>query len=506
MVNCRIGTSAEVLKMLILNRMNRSWLLLLLAFISSAPCVLAQRSAAVDRLSLPEVIELAKAQSPASYRAQTRLENRYWQYNTYLSNYRPQLVLSGGEEFSREVVSTRQNDGTYAFPQVNQNYGSVALSLEQRIGLTGSRLFLSSSLQRFDNFYKDEVLYSGQPAFIGITQPLFFYNSLKWDRKIEPLRYEESKRSYVEEMEDISVRVTDLFFDLLLAQATMDIALNNLQNNQSLYEAALARQDSSETAENDLLQLELAVMRARQQVAKAELDLETSSLRLKSYIGINNGRDLSLLPPVSIPEFRIDPEVALAEALRNRQDAIAFKRQKLEAEREVARAKGNGGFNADIYATFGLTNRGEGLGDVYQRPEDQQAVLVNFSLPVMDWGRRKSRLKTAEANQELTEYTVAQNQINFEQEVITQVKMFEMLRKQVVIAERSDDIAERRYESARRKFMNGKISMTDLNIATQEKDEAKRSFVAALRDFWKAYYELRQLTLYDFEKQQPLRT
>ncbi|MBW3544010.1 MAG: TolC family protein [Bacteroidetes bacterium] len=486
--------------------MNSRWKIIICIFLSPLFAFAQKGPVKSERLmlSLPEVISLAKAQSPASYRAQTRMENRYWQYNTYLSNYRPQLVLSGGEEFSREVIPTRQNDGTYAFPQVNQNYAALALSLEQRIGFSGSRIFLSSSLNRFDNFFNNEVMYSGQPVFIGITQPLFFFNWLKWDKKIEPLRYEESKREYVEEMEEISVRVTNLFFDLLLAQATLTIAENNLENNEALFKTATESGDTTENAESELLQLELSVMRARQQLAKAALDLETSTLKMKSYIGMNNGEVLMLIPPADIPEFNVDTEVALAEASKNRQASISFERKKLEAEREVARARGNSGFSANLNATFGLTNQGEALEKVYQQPDDQQAVVLNFSLPVMDWGRRKSRMKTAAANQELTEFTVAQERINFEQEVITQVRLFEMLREQVKIAERSDDIAQRRYQISRKKFVMRQISLTDLNIAAQEKDEAKRSYVAALRDFWKAYYELRQLTLYDFERMELL--
>jgi outer membrane protein len=483
--------------------MNRRWTILI--FLCLSPLFLySQESSESVSLTLEQIIRLATNQSPAAHRAITIKENRYWQYNTYLSNYRPQLVLSGGEEFSREVIPTRQNDGTYAFPQVNQNYTSVDLSLEQRIGFSGSRIFLSSSLQRFDNFFNGEVLYSGQPVFVGITQPLFFFNSLRWDRKIEPLRFEESKRQFVEDMEAISVRATDLFFSLLLAQAGLDIARINLENNQALFDAAKEQFEAGTRSESELLQLELSVMQARQQLATAELDLETSSLSLKSYIGHNDTELLSLIPPVTIPEFTIEVETALAEASKNRRASIAFRRKRLEAERNVARARGNSGFNADVRATFGLTNRGDKLMQVYQKPDDQQAVMINFSLPVMDWGRRKSRVKTAEANQELTEYTVTQDQINFEQEVITQVRLYEMLRKQVAIAEKSDELAQRRYALARESYLNKEISITNLNIATQEKDEAKRSFVAALRDFWVAYYKLRQLTLYNFEEDRPL--
>jgi len=50
------------------------------------------------------------------------------------------------------------------------------------------------------------------------------------------------------------------------------------------------------------------------------------------------------------------------------------------------------------------------------------------------------------------------------------------------------------------------VSITDLGIAQREKDENRRRYVESLRDFWTAYYELRSLTLYDFEAKELLYT
>lgn len=475
------------------------FLFLFIQAVSSIP-VSAQQS----QLSLYRVVELAKEESPAALQAATIKENFYWQYRTYLSNYKPQLVLDGREEFSREVVPIRQNDGTYDFPQINQNFGTLALSLEQQIGFTGSRIFLTSSLQRFDNFYTGERQYSGNPAFIGLSQPLFAFNRLRWDKKIEPLRFEESQKKYVQDLEAIAGRATNLFFDLLLAQVSLDIARKNLHNNDTIYKIAEGRYNLGKVSEGELLQLELTLMRARQQVARAQLELQTNSLRLKSYIGINSGDSIALIAPAEIPAFGVDEAIALQEASANRQEAIAFRRQQLEAERNLSQARRSGGLNADLTATFGLTNRGQALGDVYNQPDDQQAVMFNFSVPLVDWGRQRSRVKTAEANQQLIEYTVAQDRINFEQEIFTQVKLFEMLREQTVIAEKSDDIAQRRYDLSKNRYLIGKISITDLNIAMQEKDEARRSYIASLRDFWTAFYRLRELTLFDFQQNIPI--
>lgn len=415
------------------------------------------------------------------------------------------MVLSSRNNFNREVTPIRQNDGTYAFPKVNQNYGSVSLSLEQHIGPTGSRIFISSSMQRFDNFFKNKTLYSGNPAFIGFSQPLFFFNGLKWATKINPLLYEESKRQYIEKMEQISVHVTNLFFGLVLAQASLGIAQTNLTNNKIFYERAKEKKAAGkDIAEGELLQLEVSFLKAQQQIAKAELGLQSNMLNLKSYIGLNDSDTLALIPPESIPEFDVSIELALEQANKNRSASVTFKRQKIQAARGVAWAKGTTGLNARINATFGLTNNAENFTELYKRPDDQQAVVLNLSYPIMDWGRQEARIKTAEANQELTEYTVAQSQVNFEQQIITHVRSFNMLRLQVAIAEKNDEIALKSYEAAQERYGNEEITVTDLNAVMQEKDEAKKNYIAALRDFWRAYYQLRRLTLYDFENDFPI--
>jgi outer membrane protein len=455
-------------------------------------------------LSLDEVIRRARDESPASLRAATIKENRYWQYRTYLSDFKPQLVLDGSESYNNEVIPVQQPDGAIDYRAVHQNRAGLTMSLEQQIGVTGSRLFLSSSLDRFDNFLMENTRYGGNPAFIGISQPLFRFNHLRWNRKIEPLRYEESQKEYVEELEAIAVDATDLFFDLLLAQASLHIAGVNLANNDTIYQIAEGRFNLGKVSEGDLLQLELTLMRSRQQVARARLDMETTALRLKSYIGLNDQDSIFLLPPAEIPEFGVEVGVALQEAANNRQAAIAFKRQRLEAEQELARARGSSGLTADLTATYGLTNQGQEFTDVYSNPASQQAIMLNFSIPIVDWGRQRSRIKTAEANRQLVDYTVAQDRINFEQEIYTQVKLFEMLRRQTAVAAKSDQIAQRRYDMSKKSYLIGKIRITDLNIAMQEKDEARRSYIVALRDFWVAYYRLRQLTLYDFEKDRPI--
>ncbi|ADR23094.1 membrane protein [Marivirga tractuosa] len=466
---------------------------------------IGHHSFAQKTYTLQDVIQIAKTQSPAYKRAETIKENRYWQYRVYKSNFVPQLSLSGTvPNFNRSVTPITQEDGSTEYRSVFNSNSDVSLNLEQQIGLTGGTIFLNSTVNRFDDFERNNFRYGGDPLSVGFIQPLFRFNELKWDKKIEPLRFEESKREFVEEFEQISKDVTTRFFNLLSAQVSLEIAQKNLGNNDTIYKIAQGRYELGKIPENELLQLELSLMNSRQAVAQAKLDLETTQLALKAFLGLKNNDELNLVVPEDVPLFEIDADIALQEALNNRQEAIGFKRRLLEADKEVDRAQGETGLNMDLYGSFGLTNQAEKLPAIYQTPENQQRVQLGFSIPIVDWGRQKSRVKTAEANYQLVQYTVEQERVNFEQEVYTQVRTLEMLRDQVAITQKADDISQRRYNIAKNRYLIGKISITDLSIALTEKDQAKRDYINSLGNFWQAYYNLRQLTLYDFRENRRL--
>ena len=452
-------------------------------------------------LTLAQAVNLARDHSQSSLLAETRKENRYWQWRTYRSDFLPSLNVTGTlPDFNRSFTPVTQPDGTTEFQPVAVNNSDVMLALSQNIGMTGGTVFASSMVNRFDDFDNDVTRFSGSPFFIGISQPLFGFNQLKWDKLIEPLRYEESLKSYVEELELISIETTERFFEMLLAQTTLEISRKNVASNDTILRIGQGRYSLGNIAENELLQLELNLLNSNQQVAQSSLDLETARLRLTTYIGMTGGQLFSLVIPDVFPEFVIDEAVALGEARRNRQQAVAFKRQLLEAERDVAEARGTNGLNANMFATFGFSSRGSDLGDVYQDPEDQQQLRIGFDIPILDWGKQKSIVKTAEANQKLVSYSVAQDEINFDQQVLTLVRQFEVLRQRLEVSRKADEIGERKYEISKNRYLIGRISITDLNLALQDKDRAKGDYIEALRDFWTAYYEIRRLTLYDFEQ------
>ena len=56
------------------------------------------------------------------------------------------------------------------------------------------------------------------PISLELTQPIFGVNTIKWDRRIEPVRYAEAKASFISATEEVTMTTITYFFNLLLAK------------------------------------------------------------------------------------------------------------------------------------------------------------------------------------------------------------------------------------------------------------------------------------------------
>lgn len=458
-------------------------------------------------LTLEEVINIAKKQSPDALIAQHQLRSSYWEFKTYRRSLLPSLSFDGTIP-SINRTFTAYTSSTGAQEYVNQSYTSYSgnLRLNKVIGLTGGNVFLTSGLQRVDNFYDTTTTnnYLSTPINIGFRQPLFNYNPYKWSKQIEPLKYKVAKRNYLETVEQVSLTAVNYFFNLLSAQIDQRVARINVSNYDTLYKIAKGRYVSGKIAENDLLQLELNFLNAQSALEKSNLELENTTFRLRSFLRLQNNERIHLIIPQPNEFTKVDYELALEQAINNSSDMIDFERRLLESRANVNRAKAENGFNANLYAVFGLMGNALTFGDSYDNPGDQQQLSISLEVPILDWGMRKGQVKMAESNADLVETSVEQERLDFSQNVFLKVSEYNMQQNQLVIAAKSDTVAAKSYTASKNRYLIGKISVTDLNIAQTEKDKATIAHIRALQTFWRNYFELRKMTLYDFYKQEPL--
>jgi outer membrane protein TolC len=454
------------------------------------------------KLTLGEVIRIAHIQSPDALIAKHRFRGSYWQFKTYQAGYKPSLVFDATfPDFSRSIDVITQPDGTELFIERQIARTSFNMSVTQNIPFTGGQLFMNSAVQRIDNLGDSTYnSYLSTPLNIGIRQPIFEFNQFRLDKKVEPIRYEEAKRSYLEDLEGISLKATNLFFDLLLAQINLDIQIVNEANYDTLFQIAKGRYNMGTIAENELLQMELNLLNSQSNMEQAKLDLEMKLFDLKSFLRIKDDIIIELVPPANISDFKVNFQDALTEARNNRADALSFDRRLIEAQTEVNRAKMENRLSADLFAVYGLTQTGSDIPSAYKDPLNEQQLFFGLQIPILDWGLAKGKIRMAESNEELIKTSVEQDRTDFEQEVFLKVMQFNMQERQLDIAAKSDTVARKRFEVTKQRYMIGTIDITELNIAQNDKDNNRKAFIASLQNYWSNYYEIRLLTLFDFQK------
>ena len=201
----------------------------------------ASRTQIQLRLTLDKAIYSAQNHSIAAMVAKYTFLSSYWSFRSYQASRLPSLNLSGEVlSFDRSLRLLQDYDtGEMRYLENYNLQNTLGLAIQQNITLTGGTLRLYSSLNRLDQFApKESKSYYSQPITLSYTQPLFAYNSFKWNKKIAPKEYELAKRTYIEAMEDITVQAVSYYFSLLLSKTRHTIAVKNYGNTKSLYSIA----------------------------------------------------------------------------------------------------------------------------------------------------------------------------------------------------------------------------------------------------------------------------
>lgn len=450
-------------------------------------------------ITLDEAITLARVQSVNAAVALNELKKSYWEYRTYKASLLPEVNFAAtAPGYNKRYNSYQTDDGSYTF--VRNNYMDMRgeISIDQNIWLTGGTLSLNTSLDFLRQLDGDKSnRFMSVPIALTLNQPIFSVNNIKWNRRIEPVRYAEAKAAFLSATEEVTMTTINYFFNLLLAKENVAIAKQNLANANKLYEVAKAKRGMGQISENDLLQLELNMLNARAALTDNESELKSKMFQLRSFLALSEQDLLNPILPDTLPTVVINYADVLDKALENNKFAQNIRRRQLEADYEVAKAKGNLR-EISLFAQVGYTGMDNDFALAYNRLKDNQIVEVGFKIPLLDWGKRRGSVKVAQSNREVTESRLRQETMNFNQNLFILVEQFNNQLMQLQIADESDKIAQKRYNTNVETFMIGKISTLDLNDSQVTKDEARAKHITQLFYYWYYYYQLRSLTLWDF--------
>lgn len=463
-------------------------------------CLYAVNADAQIRMTLNDVVQIARERSYAAQIARFNFLTSYWTYRSYKAELLPSMSLSGSLlNYDRSIVEARNSeDGKINYVENNSLSNYLTLSLDQRIVATGGTVSLQSYLYRLDQFDYDLTTYNTQPIRISYTQPLRAYNELKWEKRIEPKKYLIAEKTYMETLEGITLNATSLFFAVLDAQSSYKQSLKSYEDRTALYEMAKKRFELGTLNKSDILQMELSLLNEQVAVNENKLTLDDKLFSLFSYLRIKDYEGIELVPPYSTPELLVDADFVLQKAKENSSFVHEQELSLLESEENLAKIKSQKGLQIQLNSEIGFTQSADKFKDAYSRLKDNEIIGLTVTLPIFDWGMSRGRVNMAEAQLEIARTEAEQSEIELIQSVNQKVKLFNSQQLQCKNALRAQDISAERYEISKRLFSAGSISVTELNTAQQEMESANTQYLRQLQTFWTSYYELQKLTLYDW--------
>ena len=458
-------------------------------------------------LTLDEVIEMASQNSIDAFQIKNMYRASYWEYRYYKADRLPSLTLDATPVDFNRYRTKEYNFDTNEEEYVQREYwnSDFSLSLNQNIALTGGSLFLQSDLGIVKNLGDNQTdSYQSTPISIGYQQSLNGYNALKWQSRIEPIKFEKAKKELIESREQLSVKAVDKFFNLASAQVQMNIAENNLSSADTLYRIGQGRFQVGTVTQDELLNLELNLLKAKQSMNVSKSEVQRAQADLNSFLSIEKNTFIDCVVPSAIQGMQIGTEEAIGEALENNPIMLDHQQQLLEQDETVAKARSEAGFSTSIYALYGLDQSSSRFSEVYKDPDNSQRLRLGVSIPIVDWGRRKGSYQMAQYNREVVKASIRQEQIDFEQQLFQDVVEFNLQAEQVKTAGLADTVAQKGYEVTLQRFMIGKVDVVKLDIARNDLETARLSYISAVRNYWNYYYTLRKKTLFDFISRQAL--
>ena len=457
------------------------------------------------KMSLNDAIDLAMDQSLYSFRAKNMYLARYWEYRSYRATKLPALWLNTTPfSYSQSVTSEYDFEtGDYKFVPYERLSSNLGLTVQQNVTLTGGTVSLESNARMMKNSDSDAE-YTSVPFSINFTQPINGYNKFRWMSKIEPLKFEKAKKEFLVDLENLRIRVTRAFFNVVMSEINLKIAETNYSNADTLFRIGKGRFEIGTVTQDELLDLELTHLNANLSVTKAKISLQQTRSSLNSLLGLEKDVVINCLVPDEIPEFKLNVNEVMKYVMENNPDILNYEQQLLEANRRVAETRSQG-INARVQANIGINKWANELPELYTSPfGNEKGVSLGLQMPLLDWGERRGRIQMAKSDRDVTEASVRQQKIDLEQSVIIQVMEFNVQDDQVKISAKADTVAQMGYDVTKQRFMIDKVDVIKLNSARNSLDQARRNYVNSLAQYWVGYFNIRKLTLFDFEKKQSL--
>lgn len=485
-------------------RTNKSYILLLKTAILLV--LFSQGVYSQSGMTLNSALDIAENNSPSIRRSRLSLIRSQENLNAQRAALKSAFSLTVNPITYQQGRTLSEQFAAYT---TTQNFSSsTAFSIVQPIVATDATLRLTNTFAYNDYYLKREVpsLYeSTSKGFdnrlnLRLDQPIFTYNRTKLTLKELEFNLENTQISHALSRMQLERQVTQAFYAVYQQQQSLEISLNAYKNMQESYEITRAKAEAGLAAEVELYQAELNLANSRSDYENRLVSLENIKDDFKILVGMSLFDDFIVIPDITVDTLSIDIGFAIDQGMQNR---LELRQRQISVETsqfDMIRTMALNEFKGSVGLTVGLTGDNENLFNVYENPNSNQSVSLSLTVPLWDWGEKKSRIRAAEASIETQQIAYEDEENNIVLSIRKVYRNLLNLRNQIEIARQSTINANLTYQINLERYRNGDLTGMDLNRFQEQLSQSQISYTNALISYKLELLNLKIQTLYDFEK------
>jgi outer membrane protein TolC len=459
-------------------------------------------------LTIDRSMDIAVVNSPEMQQTELSLVRSQERLNAQRARLRSQMSITLNP-FEYEKTNRFDSQTSEWYLNESASTGGT-FAINNRILPTDGELMLVNQFSYDYSF--TESAYATDPLsktfnnrlYLRYTQPIFTYNRIRMETETLELDYEASLINYLLMRLSLERDVSVDFYAVYSNQMRLEIAREDLKNNEESYEIISNKVEGGLLALEELYQAEVNLATSRSGVFNAELFLANSLDQFKVLIGLTLDTTLMIAAEIIADTIPVNQELAITHALNHRMELREREIDLEKANFDLIVAKSTNEFAGSVTASFGVQGNSEEFTNLFETPTNTPAIGITFNIPIFDWGERKSEIRAAEASLQSTQISYEVEQINIELNIRSVVRSLKNLENQIGIQRKTVENAELTYDINLERYRNGDLTSLDLGLYQNQLSESKMALTNAIIDYKIELLNLKIQTLYDFEKQLPI--
>ncbi|MDY7034046.1 MAG: TolC family protein [Thermodesulfobacteriota bacterium] len=390
-----------------------------------------------EQLTLEKSVEIALAKNPAIYAAIEGVKGAQYNKKSAFSGFLPKLSTS--YSYTRLNEEESFDLGLVSFTVVDKESYEFSLTLEQPI-------------------------YAGR-ALVNT------YKRSKIGVEIARMREEQARQ-------DIVLQVKEAYFGILKAEKIKEVAEQAVKQIESQVRRAKEFYNAEMIPKNDLLQTEVQLAQAKQDLIKAKNGIDIAKSIFNTILRRGIGEDVEVEDILKYEPVAWELEESISIALKERPELKELDLNIEEAEKVVDLTKSD--YHPNIYVAGSYQKEGE-TASVDE--EDGWAIMAVAEWTFWEWGKTAHKVNESKTGLAIVKYAKEQMKDKVTLEVKESYLNIKEAEKNILVAEKAIEQAEENFRINEERYKEQIATSTEVLDAQTLLTQTRTNYYNALNDY-----------------------